>query len=268
MKNSLILILLILTFKTQAQNTYTILKAEPKDGIRANGKVVKIGEKIKANAQIALPNSSAFLRVFNGRESTTVKNSGLLSANISKPRSMSNTVVAATKAVIANKADLTALLRTKSLLIIDSMHIPIPAALYVLPVFEGEPEGNFFFITYQYQGENVNKLLRNAENNSFVLDEDIFSIVGNKINPEEAQDIELRYAHNAESDEKIAQNLSLVFLHTTEIKEEIQAFISTSTEQDQEKLLTEILRYLHQYYGKPERAHLRNWLRVNFEGRF
>ena len=125
------------------------------------------------------------------------------------------------------------------------------------------PMGNkdFFYLTYEYQGEEIAKKLRN-EDDMLILDRDeIFKIDGKAI-PYEEKEMTLYYRKEGKG-MKI-NTFVPVFADNDKLVAEVKILIESYQDVSDEEKVQEITAYLNEFYGNAHRANLNSWLKAEF----
>lgn len=242
----------------QAQEL-TILKVSEDGVAQADGKVLKAGDTIEKDAKIKFSDKDAFIRVFDGKDAFEITKKGTVIDTAA-------VVLTTKRAVITSKADLKKFIETPNLLVIDEIVFNIPESVYKLSVWteEEEPAGAFFFISYEYEGEEINKFLKVQTPNAFVLDDKIYTIDGKPIDPKKVKDMEFRYAVDYETDIVAGTGLSMICISTEDIKEEVGLMVANTSI----NRIQQVQKYLIKFYGEPEIKELKAWLKKEFLEKF
>ena len=123
-------------------------------------------------------------------------------------------------------------------------------------------EDSFFYLKYEHQGELIPKKLR-FEGDYLILDkEEIFKIDGEAI-PIEEKEMTLYY-RGAEKTLKI-NKFTPVFPDEEELKEEVGLILELrESDKTYEEKYNEGTSYLNEFYGRPYKPNLQDWLKVEF----
>lgn len=121
-------------------------------------------------------------------------------------------------------------------------------------------EQQFFFISYQYQGETINKKLA-FDTTTFYIDAHIFQVDGAAISQEEVSEIKLMYVDLKDGNKVLIANFDPVFAEkesiVTEVKQVIEGFPKASPE---ELFKKHVFSYLAEFYGQPDPAQIKQLL--------
>lgn len=124
-------------------------------------------------------------------------------------------------------------------------------------------DDRFFYVSFEFNGEKIRKKLDFETGNLLVISKDeIFKIDGEPI---PAQNLEMAlYYREGETSTKISE-FKPVFPDLVELKNEVEIIIDEFSDKAAEIKVQEITAYLDQFYGKPQKENLINWLDLNFE---
>lgn len=114
----------------------------------------------------------------------------------------------------------------------------------------------FFFLSYSYNGETINKKLSHDGDKLILSKEEIFKIDGKAIDVDELEKVELAYL--SDKSKTPINTFKLVSPNTETILPEIQ--IINEEISDDSKRVEEITSYLNEYYGKANKANLSEWI--------
>lgn len=122
-------------------------------------------------------------------------------------------------------------------------------------------ETSFFYLKYDYNGEEIAKKL-SFEQDYLILDPaEIFKVDGKAI-PVEEKEMTLYY----KSDKTYKINtFTPVFPDTRELREEVSILLENLQDADSEKKVSEVAAYLNEFYGNPTRENLKEWLKNEFK---
>jgi len=120
----------------------------------------------------------------------------------------------------------------------------------------------FFYLTYEHNGEEIAKKLRN-EDDFLILDkEEIYKIDGKAI-PYEEKEMTLYYRQDGKG-LKI-NTFTPVFPDNEELKAEVNVLLEGLGKVSEEEQIKEITSYLNDFYGNPHKNNLRDWLKSEFK---
>jgi len=147
----------------------------------------------------------------------------------------------------------------ENLLIIDKMEVSVGAHVYPMS------DQTFFYISYMYNGDNINKRLP-YNGDKFVLDRtELFTIDGKSILEEEVSELKLYYYKRTGVPEStLIATFSPIFKSSDEIKPEIQIIVDELKNIPRSNLMAEVFDYLKAFYGVAEISNLEAWMQKEF----
>ena len=123
-------------------------------------------------------------------------------------------------------------------------------------------EKDFFFLKFQYNGEEINKKLGFDQNRLILSREDILKVDDVPIEKIDHPEVSLYYYKNEESE--YISDFSLIFPDLNEIKTELQIILEESSEKSYNQKVNDISGYLFEFYGKPDKQDVINYLEKTF----
>lgn len=120
----------------------------------------------------------------------------------------------------------------------------------------------FFYLTYEHNGEEIAKKLRN-EDDFLILDKDEIYKVDGKPIPYEEKQMTLYYRKDGKG-MKI-NDFTPVFPESEELKEEVMILLNGLGDISEEEKIKEITGYLHDFYGTPHKNNLNDWLKAELK---
>ncbi len=124
---------------------------------------------------------------------------------------------------------------------------------------------HFFYLRYDYEGESINKKLP-VEDGKLVLNrDDIYKVDGESIDGTKVKEMTLFYRDNAKKTSSKINSFNPVFPDIKLLKEELNIIISEYSDKDADKKKSEITSYINEFYGKPDKDNLAEFLKKEFE---
>ena len=123
-------------------------------------------------------------------------------------------------------------------------------------------EKSFFYLSYTYNDEVIRKKLPFIGNKVILERDNIFKI-DNELIPVEQLEMSLWYMDEA-SGEKLAE-FTPIFPDLKLLKSEIQIIIAEGADKSKDDKVKEITAYLNEFYGKPQKDNLVDWLDHNLD---
>lgn len=128
-------------------------------------------------------------------------------------------------------------------------------------------EEKFFFIRYEFDREPVFKQL-SADNNTLIIKKnELFKVDGKPIpDPSVIKEMEVWYLERDNNNEiTYIGTFEPVFVNSKDLKEEVSILINVFQEKSRDELMAEILSYINEFYGKPNRNSVDAWLTREME---
>ncbi len=125
-----------------------------------------------------------------------------------------------------------------------------------------QDESNFFYLTYEYNGELIRKKL-NHNGNKIILDKEAIFKVDGKAIPVEKKEMTLYYRQGKTS--KKINTFTPVFPELSDLKTEVEIILDEYEDKDKAGKIEEVTAYLNEFYGKPQKDNLNAWLDTEFE---
>jgi hypothetical protein len=122
-------------------------------------------------------------------------------------------------------------------------------------------DANFFYLTYDYNGELIRKKLVNEGEFLVLNKEEIFKVDGKAIEVTE-KEMTIFYRQGTES--KKIGTFTPVFPDMTVLKDEVEIIMGEYAEKDAATQIKEITAYLNEFYGNPQKDNLGEWLKSEF----
>jgi hypothetical protein len=124
-----------------------------------------------------------------------------------------------------------------------------------------QDESNFFYLTYDNNGELIRKKLSHNGNKLILDKEEIFKIDGKPI-PVEKKEMTLYYRQGKTS--KKINTFTPVFPELSDLKTEVEIILEEYEAKDKNGKIGEVTAYLNEFYGKPQKDNLSVWLDSEF----
>jgi hypothetical protein len=144
----------------------------------------------------------------------------------------------------------------------DNIVLLHEACYYLNPYQFPMNEENFFFLRYQYQGEEINKKLEFQENRLILSRENILKVDEKPIEKIDENLVSLYYYQDEEPE--YISDFNLIMPDLEEIKAELQIILDESTPVSYNKTVNDISAYLFEFYGKPDKQEVIDYLEKTF----
>ena len=125
-------------------------------------------------------------------------------------------------------------------------------------------ENHFFYVKYYYNGEEIAKQLSFEDNFLFLRKDELFKIDGVDI-PVDEKEMVLYYRDNTNKKSYKINSFVPVFPDLEELRVEVDMLIEGLGEVSAEQKMAEVTAYLNDFYGKPQKDNLTNWMETEFK---
>jgi len=125
-------------------------------------------------------------------------------------------------------------------------------------------ENHFFYVKYDYKGESIAKQL-SFEDNYLLIKKDQLFKVDEKPIPVDEKEMTLFYRDDETKKSYKINTFTPVFPDLNELKNEVKMLIDELGECTAETKLGQITAYVNDFYGKPQKDNLMNWLEQEFD---
>lgn len=199
-----------------------------------------------SRAAVINPNSGRFILTPENYDDLSSGNSNFLPA-------MSN--LSTRGGAINNQADLENQF-SEYLTIIHS------ASYHVNPNAFPMNDNNFFYLTFNYAGEEINKKLDSEGTKLILSRESILTIDGNPIPGLEIPVMTLNYLRDGEP--AYISDFVLIFPEPDELNPEVRIILDESKESSYNSKVNNISGYIFEFYGKPDKEDVMYYLEKEF----
>jgi len=124
-------------------------------------------------------------------------------------------------------------------------------------------DNNLFYIRYDYKGEAINKKLTYKRDTLYIDKRELFKVDGKPIPNTATKDVKLYYM-NTGNKSTLINEFTLITPDNEELKKEIQIILDTIKDKPYKDKVNEVVSYLNEYYGKPNKDNVKKWLKGNF----
>ncbi len=126
---------------------------------------------------------------------------------------------------------------------------------------------NFFFASYEYRGEKINKKLPFEGNQLILSAEALYKVDELSINAGETSGFQLFYYPTATKKPVLVTGFLPVFLPDETAVKELDIIYRTMAGDDPKIIQEELTAYLVEIYGKVESGNIASWLKVYLNGK-
>ena len=233
-------------------DNYTVIKVEGSITYLKSGIKMNRGDHFSSNQKLQFKSANARAAVISkakGRFVLTPKKSGPTKSNLLP--AMSN--ISSRKGEILNTIDLHNYFK-ENLLLLEKSAVMVKVKEYPLS------KDNFFYLTYEHNGESIAKKLEFEENDILLERASIFTVDGETIPVPTNIQVTLYHRDETKKESSKISNFNLVMPNEADLKEELKIIQSESKG---DEFSSAAQAYLAQFYGKIDADELKVWLRDN-----
>jgi hypothetical protein len=141
-------------------------------------------------------------------------------------------------------------------LILNRVEIPVS------PQNFPQNEKNFFFVSYELEGEKIMKRLSIGEGNIVLDQKEIFTIDEKDITPFSTL-MHLYYRDAGQKENKALASFHAVFPNQDLLRKEVAVILDEYKDATPESQYEQVKGYINEFYGKPFEPNLKMWLEYN-----
>lgn len=125
-------------------------------------------------------------------------------------------------------------------------------------------ENQFFYVEYTYNGESIPKMLKFSGDTLIISKDDIFMIDGKPIENPASIEFKMYYRDEAKEESSLINSFNAVFPKTDDLKAEVKIILDEMQKKTEKEKLDEVLSYINEYYGKPDKDNVKKFLANQF----
>jgi hypothetical protein len=243
-----------------AQTDYKVIKVNGSITMKSSGKNLATGTVFSDNENLTFGQPTAKAAVINpdkGRFVITPENAtDLTNSKSNFIPGLSNISSRSGASSLRNIVDMKNYF-TGNFMVFDSTNIIVNSPDFPID------DNNFFYCRYNYNNEVINKKLGFKGDTIVIYKNDLLSIDGKPILSDEVSEIQLFYYKKNENKSVLINTFNPVFAEES-LKEEVQVILDELSNKTYKEKLDAIVSYLNEFYGKPDEANLKNWLKSKF----
>ena len=248
---------LILVCTIQAQINYKVIKVNGSIQYVRTGSKMALGDEFAETENLTFGSPSARAAVINpgkGRFILTPESAGKLTgakSNFLPARSNISTRGGALNSLndVQNQFS-------------EAVAIIYKASWHINPYQFPMDENRFFFLQYQYNGEQINKKLPSHESNLVFSREEILKVDDQSIEKLDNPGAKLYY-YSADGPQYISE-FDLIFPEIELLKSEAGIILVEFSSMDYSRKVNELSGYLFEFYGKPDKEDVMFFLEKDF----
>lgn len=253
---------IVSSFKNQSKTAlvpddekYKVIKVNGQIQIKKTGKNLAQGDEFASNMSLDFktPESrAAVISPTKGRFVLTADN-GSKGSNLVPAMNS----VATRSGALLNKIDLQNAF-ADNYVIIDEVRLKIGKDAFPMN------DDQFFYVEYEYNGEVIPKMLKFSNDTLIISKADIFTIDGKMVSNPYTTQLKLYYRTESKEESLPISTFNAVFPEIDALKEEIKIILDELIKKKDKEKYDEVLSYINEYYGKPDKDNVKTFLSKNF----
>lgn len=274
MKTNVIILLFIFISQLCIANDYTVLHVKGKIKVKSTGNYLKPSDKLHENEQVIFESAQAMAVLIHPKKGRQLLKSQSTSLTESSEIAsfVHRTLVAGTGRMSTRPGKLTNDLAFKNQFEVDEKDFFNGNYVFIdeMNRFQVSTQNypldanNFFFIRYEVNGEEINKMLLFEGDQFIISKKELFKVDNQRIDIQQVANIEMYYRHSATSESRILCKLNPVFLSKQTLKGEIATLLPFMRGMNKDEKIGELLGYLADAHGKVDADQLNIFMSRNF----
>jgi hypothetical protein len=253
---SVLLFLFTAMHSSFCQNDFRVIKVNGSILLKARGISLETGTVFTDREDLVFRTEDATAAVINsskGRLILSGKNHDLSSAGSNSLPSMYN--ISSRGAATFSNNNLSELFSGKCV-ILDRLIIEVDKKSFPMD------KNQFFFLRYNYKGEEINKKLAYSGDSLIIDKNTLYTVDGSPIPGADNTAIKLFYRNMTGS--VFISEFDLIFPDMKQLSKEAQVILDEIRDKTYKMKVGEIDSYINEYYGKVYIENLTGWLKNNF----
>lgn len=252
---SITAILFVIFANCMAQSTFKVIRVNGEIVLQKTGKNLTTGLEFTDNDKLNFKTPTAKAAVINPEKGRLVLAASNNSSGYNLLPPKQNIDVRGTTAIL-NDVDMLNSFKG-SIAIIDQVEYLINNPKYTMG------EGQFFYLRYSYNGEEINKKLSHNGKNLIFKRTEILQVDKKPIISFDSSDVKLYYYKNDTS--YFISSFNLVFPDKNTLETEVKVIWDSMSESENSEKLNDIKGYLSEFYGKLDEDDFTSWISGVFE---
>lgn len=253
--------LLYLGIQAIGQNSdYKVIKVSGTILLQKSNAALQMGTIFGENDELSFQTNNARAAVTNsekGRFILMPSNANLAYAKANLSPAMSN--ISSRGGSMLNALDLENHFSGKYA-IIDKVDIKINPVLFPMD------KNNFFYMRYIYKGDTINKQLSFSNDTLIIKKSELLTVDGQPIPNPDVSTMEILYLQKGTEVKRTHINsFDPIFLDETDLLAEVNILLADIKDKDRETKINEIISYITEMYGKPNKENVVEWLDKNIK---
>ncbi len=258
MKKIIVLLLVFVFTNIHSQEKFKVIRVNGTIVNEANNENLVTGSVIKDNDKLLFRNLNSRAAVISskGRYILAAKNTTNAYAKSFLTPAMSN--MSSRSGAITSQIDLENHF-SGNYLIFKISKVKVNKENYPMD------DNHFFFIKYEYKGDDVNKRLKFNDDTLIIDRNDLMTIDGQPIPNPDVKNMKIFYFDKIKKSSTEIGAFNPVFVNESELKNEISILLEGLSNKTKQQKIDEVISYINDFYGKPDKENLTKWLETNFK---
>jgi len=240
-----------------ALDSYKVIKVDGRIVFQTSGRDMHTGDLFNSDEKITFKTEESRAAVISKQKGRFVLTPDAKSSSASNLLPAMNNVSSRAGALI-NAIDLKNHF-SDNYLVLEEMELKVGKDVYPMN------KDNFFYLQYSYGGESVPKRLAfHGDTLEFTL-KDIFTIDGKQMEVPTNTNVSLYYRDNLNKKSVKISNFNLIAPKKEELIIELEVITDELEGKESKKIKDEVTAYLNEFYGKPQKENLDDWLKRNMK---
>ncbi len=242
----------VVSEKSVPADNYKVIKVDGKITYVKSGKDLSTGDLFASNEKLTFgtqDSRAAVISSLNGRFVLTPDAKGGNASNLLP--AMSN--VATRSGALINALDLKNHF-SENYLLLEELELKINSEVYPMN------KDNFFYLQYELNGEVIPKKLNYRDDILELTAKEIYTVDEKQLPIPEKTKMSLYYRNNDIKKSTKISDFNLIAPNTENLKVELEVILGELKSKEKEAISNEITAYLYEFYGKPQKENLNDWL--------
>lgn len=234
---------------------YKVIKVNGQIQIKKTGKNLIQGDEFASNTALDFKTPESRAAVISPTKGRFVLTASIDSKGSNLVPSMNS--VATRSGALLNMIDLQNAF-SNNYVIIEEVRLKIGKDAFPMN------DNQFFYVEYTYNGEVIPKMLKFSNDTLILSKADIFTIDGKQVDNPYTAELKLFYRNEAKEESQQISSFNAVFPETESLKTEVQIILNELVKKTEKQKLDEVLSYINEYYGKPDKDNVKSFLAEKF----
>lgn len=249
---------LFFAFCINAQDNYKVIKVNGTIVVQKTNAALQMGTVFGEDDELQFKTTNARAAVINpnkGRFVLMPSNNDVAYAKANLTPAMSN--ISSRAGAMISRIDIENHFSGKYA-ILDKVEVKINPSLFPMT------DSKFFFIRYDYKGETINKKLPFVADTLIIDKKELLTIDGQPIPNPNITKMEILYMETDDNNKRtLISEFDPIFLDGDELIGEVKIILDEIADKTREEKLDEVIAYITEFYGKPNKENIEQWLDKN-----